>query len=582
MNSNKIREQFINYFKKNKHKVFESSSLWPQDDPSVLLTIAGMQQFKPFFMGILNPEKELQSTSIASVQRCFRTSDIEEVGDKIHNTFFEMLGNFSFGQYFKDEAIKLAWNFLIKKLKINKKFLWTTYFKGEKGLKKDIETFEVWQKYIDGEKIIGFGKKENWWGPPGKTGPCGPSSEIHYDLTGQPCQKGNLCKPNCQCGRFIELWNLVFMQYHINSKGTLNKLPKNNIDTGLGLERLAMILQKKDNIFATDLFNDLVNTIIIDKSFGNSNDYEDVIRSRIAADHMKGSVFLLADNVYFSNKEQGYVLRKIFRRALDQYLHSNVNLENIVDSVCETYKKTYPHLIKKKQNILSSLQKELNAYKKVLEIDVNEIVSKINKLKHQTKRLALKGPSSRKLTAQEAFVIYSTYGLSPERLKRKGFTFDDESFKKLIIKHQQLSRDNTNNKFGGHGLNSKEWSNEDRQKIIRLHTATHLLHQALRDVLGLNVKQQGSDINPERLRFDFEHSEKLTDDEKQKIENIVNEKIKQNLPVTKKEMKYLDAIKDGALAFFKEKYPEIVNVYSVGQYSKELCGGPHVKNSGEI
>ncbi len=582
MTSDKIRKKFNKFFEKHKHKVVESSSLWPQDDPSVLLTTAGMQQFKPYFMGVKDPLKDFGIKRLISVQRCFRTSDIELVGDATHNTFFEMLGNFSVGDYFKKEAIDLAWQFLTKELRIDEKRLWATYYKGDKDVPEDAESVKFWKEFFPSDRIVGFDKKENWWGPLGKSGPCGPCSEIHYDFTNRPCKKGKKCQPNCECGRFMELWNLVFMEYHLSVQGKLKELPAKNIDTGLGLERLALVLQKKKNIFETDLFKDIIKKVYEDKNFGLINKLEDTLRCRIVADHIRGSIFLMADGITFSNKEQGYILRRIFRRALDQYMHTQFELMPVIDEIINNYQSQYSYLAKRKKLIISQINRELDSYKKVLNVDIEEAVKKITDLKEQAKKIARKGPSSRQLTADEAFKLYSTYGLSPERLKRKGFVFDEKKFNEEIKKHQQVSRAGAKEKFGGHGLTSTEWTKEERQKMICLHTATHLLHQALRDVLGSHVKQQGSDINPERLRFDFEHTSKLSDNEKKEIEDIVNNKIKNSLHVTKIEMDYEKAIKSGALAFFKEKYPERVTIYSIGDFSKEICGGPHVANTNEI
>jgi len=585
MTSDKIRKKFIEFFVKNNHVAVESSTLWPQDDPSVLLTTAGMQQFKPYFLGTKDPKKDFGSTKLVSIQRCFRTSDIDEVGDPWHLTFFEMLGNFSIGDYFKQEAIELAWKFLVKKLHIDKNKLWITYYIGNNKVQKDKETIDIWKKYLPNDRIIGFGNKENWWGPPGNSGPCGPCTEIHYDFTGKPCTKGDKCLPNCECERFMELWNLVFMEFYMNEKGSLKGLPKKNIDTGMGLERLALILQKKNSIFETDLFEELMNKVKQNKNFGKINELEDVWRSRIVSDHMKGSFFLLSDGVHFSNKEQGYILRRIFRRSLDQYLHTNfekVIFEDFLNLVINEYSDQYQHMQKRKKSIVDQIGREFDAYEKILQLDIEQVVQKIKNIKNQTKKLPRQGPSSRELSPQEAFILFTTYGLSPERLIQKGFKFDKNKFEKEIEKHQKLSRSKSKKKFGGHGINSSEWSDEDRNIIFKYHTATHLLHQALRDVLGDHVRQQGSDINPERLRFDFENSKKLTAEEKNKIEEILNNKINENLEVKSETMEYNKAIDSGALAFFKEKYPDNVMVYSIGNYSKELCSGPHVNRTGEI
>lgn len=561
--------------------VIESSSLWPHDDPSVLLTTAGMQQFKPYFLGVKDVMKDFKNKNLVSIQRCFRTSDIEEVGDAWHNTFFEMLGNFSIGGYFKEKAIELAWKFLTKEVKIDKKKLWATYFKGEKKLEIDKETAKIWQKYLPKERILAFGSKDNWWGPPGKSGPCGPCSEIHYDFTGKPCVKSEKCLPNCSCGRFMELWNLVFMQYYQDEKGKLKELSSKNIDTGMGLERLAMILQNKRNIYETDLFEPILKEIENDKNFGRLNNIEDTVRARILADHLKAAVFLKFDGVNFSNKEQGYILRRIFRRAVDQFLYPHFTFDGIVEKFIEIYTPYYPFLDKRKWGILESFYQENEVYKKILKLEVKEVVEKISKKKYP-KKTEIIGPSSRQITAYEAFKLYSTYGLSPDRLRREGFSFDEKEFQKEIEKHKGLSRAGVEKKFGGHGLDSQELTEEERKKVIRLHTATHLLQQALREVLGKQVRQEGSDINPERLRFDFTHPQKMTEEEKKKIEEIVNQKIKENLTVTSKEMPYQEAVNSGALAFFKEKYPENVKVYFIGDFSKEICGGPHVENTSQI
>ncbi len=585
MTSDKIRKKFLTYFKNHKqfpHTIVGSSSLWPKDDPSVLLTIAGMQQFKPYFLGIKDPKKDFESDQLVSVQKSFRTSDIEEVGDGWHNTFFEMLGNFSFGAYFKEEAIALAWNFLVQELLIDKDRLWATYFNGDSDAEKDSVAVKLWASFLPKNRIIGFGKKENWWGPPGSSGPCGPSSELHFDLSKEQCKKGDACRPNCSCGRFLEIWNLVFMQYHMTEKGTFKKLPSQNVDTGMGLERLAVILQKKKNIFDIDLFEPIIKIIKADKNLGSTNAVEDEVRSYIIADHLKGTVFLLSDGIEFSNKEQGYVLRRIFRRALDQYIHVRFDLFPAVDEIIEIYRNIYPELTEQKNLIHEKISKELDAYKKVLNTNVEEVVNKIIGLKKQTRGTEQREPSKRLITPSDAFKLYSTYGLSAERLKRQGFTFDEKEFNNEVKKHQSLSRVGAKSKFGGHGITSGELSDKDRKKMTRLHTATHLLHTALRTVLGTHVRQQGSDINPERLRFDFENDGKMTEEQKKEVEKLVNEQIDRKIPVTSEEMEYKKAIEIGALAFFKEKYPDKVTVYSIGDYSKELCGGPHVLNTSQI
>ncbi|XOU94864.1 MAG: alanine--tRNA ligase [Candidatus Kerfeldbacteria bacterium] len=582
MESNKIRQKYIKFFIKNKHKVIDSSSLWPHDDPSVLLTTAGMQQLKPYFLGVKDAKKDFESTRLVSIQKCFRTSDIEEVGDAIHSTMFEMLGNFSIGDYFKDETIDLAWKFLTKELKLDKNKLWVTIFAGDKEISKDLEAEKYWKHYLPKDRIVGFGRNENWWGPAGDSGPCGPSSEIHYDFTSEPCAKGKKCLPNCNCGRFMELWNLVFTEFNMSKLGKIKNLPSKNIDTGMGFERLVLILQKGKNIYDTDLFKKIIEKINLDKNFGSTSDIEDEVRRRIIADHFKGSIFLLADGINFSNKEQGYILRRIFRRALDQYLYTNFNFELLIDEIINTYSKQYPLLIKRRDLIIERMDKELELYKKVLDVNIDEVVKKMKGLKKSDEKDQNKVPSIRELTASQAFVLFSTYGLSPERIKKKGYKFNFDEFNKEVEKHQKLSKKGAHKKFGGHGLNSGEASSADLKQMTKYHTATHLLHQALRDILGDHVRQQGSDINPERLRFDFEHPVKLTDEEKGRIEELINSEISKNHIVMKEEMSYDKALKSGALAFFKDKYPKNVTVYRIGDFSKEICGGPHVKTLKDI
>lgn len=575
MKSEEIREKFKRYFaKKLKHTWVASSSLIPDNDPSVLLTTAGMQQFKPYFLGEASVKKDFHNRNLASIQKCFRTSDIDSVGDETHLTFFEMLGNFSIGGYFKEKAIEYAWEFLIKELKIDKKRLWATVFAGDKDIVKDFESTKIWQNYLPKERILEFGREENWWGPPGKTGPCGPCSEIHYDLKEKSCSREKKCQPNCECGRFVEIWNLVFMEYFLDTKGELKDLPTKNIDTGMGLERLAMVLQKENSVFEVDLSQSIIDKLKADKNLDSfQNEVEKNKRLRIITDHLKGSVFLISDGVSFSNKDQGYILRRIFRRLIDQFESPNFEIGELVGEVLKIYSPFYPELIKNKKLITKSLGEEKENYRKILKLKVDEVYKKVAEKKVKKKEVKYT-PSKRKISGQEAFRLYSTYGLTPNLMRKKGFEFDENEFQKEIEKHQEVSRAGMVKKFGGVGDFGKE--------VARQHTATHLLHTALRKVLGEHVKQMGSDLNPERLRFDFSHPDKLTDEEKKKVEDMVNQVINDDLEVTKKEVSYEEAIKSGALAFFKEKYPEKVKVYSVEGFSKEICAGPHVKRTKEI
>ncbi len=580
MSSSELRQKFLKFFEKKGHKIVPSSSLL-STDPSVLFTTAGMQQFKEYFLGKASP----YGNRVTSSQKCFRTSDIEEVGDTTHLTFLEMLGNFSFGDYFKKESIEWALEFLTKDCKLKKEKLWITVFEGDKEVPEDKESREIWKELELAEgKIHGFSREDNFWGPTGEEGPCGPTTEIHYELSKKPCSLGKKCLPNCKCGRFIELWNLVFNEFHQDKDKKLTPLKQKGVDTGMGLERLVMVIQKKSSVFETDLF-----------SLTSESQEE-----RIIADHIKGSVFLASEGIIPSNVEQGYVLRRILRRAIryGKVLNPVRDSENrekskkerisngvkmpknflipLAQKVIEIYKDVYPEVKSKEADILTIIQNEEEKFAKTLE--------KGNKV------ATLKITRAGKLTADIASNLYESEGvpleISKEIASSKGFKIEkniDVYFGKFFKKHQEISRAGAEKKFGGVG---KKAGLEE----AKLHTATHLMHQALREILGDHVKQMGSDITSQRLRFDFSHTAKMTDEEKQKVEEIVNQKIKQDLEVKKEEMSYKDAIDSGALAFFKEKYPEKVSVYSIGDpsdpsgqvFSKEICAGPHVNRTSEL
>lgn len=557
MRAKEIRKIFLKFFENQGHKIVASSSLVPQNDPTVLLTTAGMQQFKPHFLGERDPLKDFGSKRTASCQKCFRTPDIDSVGDETHLTFFEMLGNFSLGDYFKKGAIEFALDLLENHYGFKKERFWITVFEGDEDAPKDEEAIGLWVKNgIPRERIFEFGKQDNFWGPPGKTGPCGPCSEIHYDLTQKPC--GENCWPNCDCGRFLEIWNLVFMQYFKDEKGQYQKLPAPSIDTGLGLERLALILQKKKNIFETDLFESILKITHSERSF------------RIILDHLRGSTFLIADGVEPSNVERGYILRRILRRAIR---HAKLlNLERnfyvpIIQKVINLYQDFYPELRDKEEEILTVVQREEEKFSATLEKGLREF----EKIAQKSQQNQIRG--------REAFWLYETYGfpleLTEELAREKELSVDKKGFEEEFLRHQEISRAGVESKFGGVGK-------EATLEATRLHTATHLLHSVLRAVLGEDVKQMGSDITPQRLRFDFTHPQKMSEEEIKKVEDLVNQKIKEDLEVKMEEMDYQEAIQSGALAFFKEKYPERVTVYSIGNFSKEICAGPHVSRTSEL
>lgn len=565
MDSRKLREKFLNFFEKKGHKIVPSSSLIP-DDPSVLFTTAGMQQFKPYYLGIPSPFGK----NVASCQKCFRTTDIDEVGDERHLTFFEMLGNFSFDGYFKKEAIEMAFEFLTKECKLSVENLWITVFKGEGEVPKDEESPKIWQKLgIKKEKIFGFSRKDNFWGPTGKEGPCGPTTEIHYQLRTEPCQKGKNCIPNCECSRFIELWNLVFNEYFQDESGKLSLLPQKGVDTGMGLERLAMVCQGKTNVFETDLFFPILKEI--EEKSGSSKEYQR--QKRIIADHIKAAVFLISEGVFPSNVGRGYVLRRILRRAI-RFLKI-LNLEkslllSLAKKVIEIYKDIYWQVKSKEEEILTVIQKEAEKFEKTLERGLKLFESEIQKCKLK---------NLKEIPSKTVFDLYQSFGfpfeLVKEMAKERGFLVNEEAFQEELEKHKEISRVGAQKKFGGIGKSPT-------YQATKLHTATHLLHAALRQIFGEKVVQAGSDITPERLRFDFTFDRKLTKEELKKVEDLVNQKIKENLEVKREEMSLKEALEMGALAFFKEKYPERVTVYTIGDFSKEICAGPHVKKTGEL
>ena len=567
------------FFEKRGHKIVPSSSLLP-DDPSVLFTTAGMQQFKPYYTGKADPMKDFGSLNTASIQKSMRTSDIDEVGDESHLTFFEMLGNFSFGGYWKELAIAYAYEFITKEMGL--KIDYVSVFGGEGNVPADEESEIIWKEVSKNDganfEIKKMGRKDNFWGPTGDEGPCGPTTEIYVNDALRQAQG----KPP------VEVWNVVFNEYYQYKDGHLENLKTAGIDTGMGLERLAMVVQKKNNIFETDLFEPIMSSL---------PSHFDVRTKRIIADHTRTVVFLSAEGVIPSNKEQGYILRRLMRRIMALQVSGDV-----LDAVINTYSKQYPDLQVKRNEIQNVYSEELAKFNKTLRGGLNEL-----------KRLE-------KVGAMEAFKLYESFGLPYELIKDAGKgkakeltreAFDDE-FKK----HQEKSRAGAEKKFGGHGLlldtgELKAGNEEELKKATRLHTATHLLHASLRKVLGNDVHQAGSDITAERLRFDFNFPRKMTPEEIQKVEDMVNEAVKKDYKVTKVEMAYEDAIKSGALAFFKLKYPNRVNVYTIGPelaegrnssthstrpqggesvesttseppFSRELCGGPHVSNTAEI
>jgi len=536
MDRKQLIKKYIEFFKKKNHKEIPNASLIPENDPTVLFTTAGMHPLVPYLLG----QKHTLGKRLVNVQRCIRTTDIEEVGNKTHHTFFEMLGNWSLGDYWKKEAIGYSYEFLTKDLKINPKKLTVSCFEGDKDAPKDTESAEIW-KSLGIKKIKFLDKKENWWGPAGKTGPCGPDSEMFVEG--------------------VEIWNDVFMQYNKTEKG-FSPLKQKNVDTGMGVERTVALLEGHDDNYLTSIWTPIIKQI---EKISKKKYKDNKKAMRIIADHIKASVFILGEGVLPGNTEQGYVLRRLLRRAV-RY-GRQIGIENFAKKVAQPVFKIYddyPELKKNKKNILEELEKEEKQFQLTLDKGLKQF-EKMSKDKF--------------LDAKETFLLYQSYGfpieIVEELAKEKKIKIDINGFEKELKKHQELSRTATKGKF-------KAGLADQSETTAKLHTATHLLHQALRDVLGHHVKQMGSNITPERLRFDFSHGQKMTDKEKKKVEDIVNKQIQKGVEVAFKEMPYKEAMKKGALSFFRERYPEIVKVYSVGKFSKEICAGPHVKNTKEI
>lgn len=569
MISQELRQKFLNFFIKKGHKIVPSSSLLPSD-PSVLFTTAGMQQFSLYLAGKKDPLKDFGSIHLASCQKCFRTDDIEEIGDDTHHTFFEMLGNWSIGQnengYFKEGSIKFALEFLVDELGLDKERIMVTVFKGEGNIEKDEEAINIWiENGIPRERIKECTKKDNFWGPVSNTGPCGPCSEIHYDR-GESFGCGRPdCGPNCDhCKRFVEIWNLVFMQFFKNEAGEYELLNQTNIDTGIGFERLLSLLNGKNSSYETDLFIDTISEI---EKISNKKYSENQNAFRVISDHIRSSLFIIEAGVLPSNVGQGYILRRLLRRIVryGRILDLGKGFwKPLVDIVINKYKDVYPEISDKKEQFIEIIESEENKFFITLDKGLKLILS-----------------VEKDMTGKEAFDIYQSYGfpieMIKEELNKKGITVNEEEFLEELKKHQDISRAGAEKKFGGVGSNYSE-------KVMYLHTATHLLHSALRKILGDDVHQMGSDINDERLRFDFSYNQKMTEEEIKKVEDLVNSKIKEGLLIKKEVMPLDEALSSGALSFFKEKYPDSVNVWTIYNdkteevFSKEICIGPHVPN----
>ena len=552
LNRKQLIKKYIEFFKKKDHKEIPNASLIPENDPTVLFTTAGMHPLVPYLLG----EKHPLGKRLVNVQKCIRTVDIEEVGDNCHHTFLEMLGNWSMGDYFKKEAIKMTFDFHTKILGIPLEKYAVTCFAGNKNVKKDEEAAKTWESLgISKDRIAYLG--DNWWGPAGETGPCGPDTEMFF-YTGKKAPKK--FDPNDK--NWVEIGNDVLMQFIKNNKAEYLEAKQKNIDFGGGVERTLATLNGFEDNYLTTIWQPIIKEIeSLSKKSYNDNKKE----MRIIADHIKASVFILAEGILPGNSEQGYVLRRLIRRAI-RY-GRQIGIENfsrkIAQPIFEIYN-DYSELKENKKKILEELEKEEKQFQLTLDKGLKQF-EKMSK--------------NKVLDAKETFLLYQSYGfpieITQELAKEKKIKIDVKGFKKELTKHQNLSRTSTKGKFkAGLADNSKT--------TTKLHTATHLLHQALRNVLGDHVQQMGSNITSERLRFDFSHPNKMTEEEKKNVEEMVNKQIQKAQKVEFKEMLYKEAMKTGALSFFRERYPEIVKVYSVGNFSKEICAGPHVKNTKDI
>ena len=569
MKANELRRMYIDFFVKNNHKEIFSASLIPENDPSVLFTTAGMHPLVPYLLGTKHPA----GNRLVDFQKCLRTGDIDEVGDASHLTFFEMMGNWSLNDYFKRESITMSHTFLTDVLGIPQDKISVSVFGGDEEVPRDFETYNIWQSLgYPAERIHYYTRKENWWGPAGETGPCGPDTEIFYDTGKTAC--GPECGPSCSCGKYVEIWNNVFMEYNKNHDGTYEKMPIHNVDTGLGLERVLAIINGKTSVYETELFTPIIKTIEEETGVNYYDGSSEVVFAfRVIADHMRAATFILGDDkaVTPSNVDQGYVLRRIIRRTM-RYLKKLGKCDGVMEKISrviiDNYCDVYPELSRNKDFVLTQLRKEEETFNRTLDQGM-KVASKI--MSEMNSGDIIDGPT--------AFRLYDTFGFplefTQELASEKGIFVDSHSFELCFQEHQAKSRAGAEKKFKG-GLADAS------AETARLHTATHLLNGALRKVLGETVSQKGSNITAERLRFDFSFDRKMTLEEIEEVTRIVNEAITKDIPVICEEMSVEDAKQAGAIGVFGEKYGENVKVYTIEGYSKEICGGPHANSTGEL
>ena len=563
MQAQELRESFIEYFKSKKHAQIRSASLIPENDPTVLFTTAGMHPLVPYLLG----QKHPAGTRLCDFQKCVRTGDIDEVGDASHLTFFEMLGNWSLGDYFKHESIPWSLEFLEKHMGLRKEQLAVTAFAGDANAPRDEETAGIWRSLgMKDDQIFFYGKEDNWWGPAGQTGPCGPDTEIFFDDGRPKC--GPDCGPSCHCGKYTEIWNNVFMEYNKGADGKFTPLAQKNVDTGMGLERALRVVNRVETVYDTPLFTGIIQKI---ESLSGKKYTDDVKAFRVIADHLRASTFLIADGVVPARIGGGYILRRLIRRA-SRYMSSlgieGVHMQEVADVVISEYSAAYPELSENADTIRTTITAEETKFHSTLKKGLRKF----------DQMIAEQG-DAKVLDGDRVFQLFDTFGfpieLTKELAEERGYSVDIEEFNNRFKRHQETSRMDTNQTFKGGLADASE-------ETTKLHTATHLLNAALRKIVSQDIRQKGSNITPERLRFDFNLDRKVTDEELAAIENYVNDAIRADIPVVCEEMTLDEARARGAIGVFDSKYGEKVKVYTMGDVSCEICGGPHVEHTGQL
>ena len=587
--ADQLRNLYLQFFQSKGHAVISGASLIPENDPTVLFTTAGMHPLVPYLMGKM---PHPAGTRLTDVQKCVRTGDIDEVGDSAHLTFFEMLGNWSLNDYFKKEAISWSFEFLTTKLGFSPDQLSVTVFRGEAGIPADEEAVEIWKSLgIPEERIYRLPREDNWWGPAGETGPCGPDTEMFIDTGKEKC--GPDCRPGCHCGKYIEIWNDVFMQFNKNAEGEFEPLGRHNVDTGMGVERTICMMNGLDTVYDTDVFAPIMAKIRELSGKASFDTPEDVRSSRVVADHMRTATFILGDQkggVTPGNVGANYVLRRLIRSAVRHARRLGIApgfTEKMAAVIVDEYKHVYPELDQNRERVFQELLAEETRFGKTLDEGKREFDKTVAGIRRKNEFMGAKDPAyvpDTQISGKQAFRLYDTYGypleMTQELAKEAGFTVDVAGYQECFKAHQELSRANVGSAKSGLAEHSEE--------TTALHTATHLLHKALKIVLGDHCNQKGSNITAERLRLDFTHGEKMTPEQIQKVEDLVNEQIKADLPVYRDMMTLDEARAAGATALFSSKYTdEKLSVYTMGRtredfFSKEVCTGPHVEHTGVL